>query len=115
MEYTTHPHPTDGGIYMRFPTRLGTIWVRVIKEDHDVASVTVMEQDSAMAAAWMSDGEAYALPVVQEQRNRFGTGLMLKILRAVRDSMPSVVTWAYERKSGINPGIRAKKGAVDAV
>lgn len=110
MKYTVHPHPTDGGIYLRFPTDLGIIVVRVMKEDEGVASLTVMEQNSALDAAWMSDEDAYALESVQAQRNRFGARRMLGILREVKAALPQVHTWVYERKSGANVGVRARRG-----
>ncbi len=110
MEYSVHPHPTDGGLYLRFPTDLGIIWVKVMKVDEETASLVVMEQDSAMEAAWMNDDETMALPCIQAQRNRFGPALMLGICRTVRAALPKVSTWVYERKSGANVGVRARRG-----
>jgi len=114
MKHTVHKHPTDGCLYYRFPTGKGTVWVKVIPQAAAVASLTFAEQESAMAAAWMDDVDAFALPEIQAQFNRFGTGCMLRIFKTVRDSMPEIREWIYERKAGANPGFRSRRGS-DAV
>jgi len=98
------------GIYHRFTNEAGTVIIKVVPVRYpDVASLVVYEMTSAIAAIGLSDEEGHALDVTQAQRNRFGTGFMLRALKTVRATMPEVKTWVWERKSGLYPHVGAKE------
>ena len=99
-------HQLDDGLYHRFITKCGTIWVRIADEGKGVGSVSVYEQESAVAALELEDYEARELPVTLAARNKFGTGRMLRIFRAVKAAMPEITTWITDNreKSGTFAG-----------
>lgn len=105
MLHTTHP--LESGIYHRFVVDEGTVWVLVEPIGEGAASLAVYEMAAALAHLNRTDEDAQRLPEVEAARNKFGTGLMLRILREVRDSMPEVKVWEWERKSGANIGRHA--------
>jgi hypothetical protein len=115
MEHTIHQ--LQDGVYHKFPTDRGTVWVKVFPHDLErrEAALSIYEQESALASIDLPDDEAHRLPVMERCVNRFGVGLILPILRAVRASHPEVVRWVYERKGGNNPAERTKKGVAHAV
>ena len=107
-------HILQDGIYHLFSDAPGTVVVKVISQSDAVAAVVAYEMQSAIAAIGMSDEEGHELEVTKAQRNRFGTGFMLRALRSVKASMPEVRTWVWERKSGVNPHFGVK-GVADAL
>ncbi len=109
MEHSAHMLGDE--TYHRFVTEPGTVWVRATPVSEGVAALTVLEQSSAIAAIGKTDEEAAQLPATLRARNRFGTGRMLRIMRTVRDSMPEVKRWVYNRKTGLSQGERSRGGA----
>lgn len=108
MHYVIHKHPK--GIGFKFPTERGILWVVVVPKAEDEAEVMVYEEESALAARGLPDDVAHALPITRACRNRFGAGIVLRALRTVRDLMPKIRRWRYERKLGINAGRVAVRG-----
>ena len=109
-EHTSHL--LHDGMYHRFITNRGIVWVKVEAYDVDTrtARAHVYEQDAMMASIGYTRDEAHKLPVVCAARNHFGTGLVLRMFRAVRESMPEVKRWVWERKQGINNGRWYERG-----
>ena len=109
MKHTRHA--LADGLYHMFDTDKGVVVVRVqpVDIENRVASVSVYERECAIASIGIKDADAHLLPVMDKARNRFGTGRILRILRAVRAASPEVKSWVYERKSGSNAGRTAER------
>ena len=101
MIHTVHKIPEGTGHC--FVTEQGTILVTVAT-DGDAGTVTMYEWNAALASAGLDDVEAHAHPTMAAARNRFGVATMRAIRRAIREKMPEVKRWLYERKSGPNNG-----------
>ncbi len=77
---------------MRFITDRGTVFVKADLLGQGRACLSVYERSVAEtchaegAASWAT--------------NRFGTGLMLRILRWVKAVNPDIHAWVYERLTG---------------
>ena len=97
--------PFRGGCALRFVTDLGTVWAIVRGTDvPGRMDLSVYEEDTALAAA-ADPGEILTRgsSVTEDcAKNRFGTGLMLSICRAIRGAFPGV-EFAYERTGGARP------------
>lgn len=107
MKHDTYQRPD--GFYHRFDTGLGVVWAVVYPGRAASATVAVYEDAAARASVGLDDDEAMERGEAVAARNRFGTGVMLRVLRAVRDATPSVRRWFYERKSGANVGRLAER------
>ncbi len=94
----------EDGVYHRFFTPSGVVVARVRDRGNGEASVDVYEREAVLASGGLTDEEAARLPQHVSARNRFRTGTMLRMMRALVASMPEVRTWVYERKSGANAG-----------
>ena len=94
------------GRFFRFTTEKGIVWVRVEPHDFDERSarVSIFEEGAAQGSIGYPDQMAGSLPTTIAAHNRFGTGLILRIFRTVKASMPEVRKWLWERKFGINAG-----------
>ncbi len=109
MDHSTHL--LLDGMYHRFGTDRGVVWVKVVPVDvaSKTASIVVYEESSALASIPFTDDVAHRMPVMDSARNHFGTGLMLRIMRTVVASMPEVKKWVYERKTGACAGRTAER------
>jgi hypothetical protein len=83
---------TPGYRLMRFITDRGTVFVKADLLGQGQACLSVYER--AVAETWHGEGEA------AWATNRFGTGLMLRIMRWVKAVNPDINTWVYERLTG---------------
>lgn len=98
----------DGGTVVHFWTERGGVFVLVTPQGEGRAKIRVEDDTVALAAQGDEDSSVtYARPEAKAAVNRFGTGVMLGIMRWVRERTPSVREWIVERKSGANPGRRA--------
>ena len=95
MTYSVH-HLRDG-VYHIFAEAVGTLIVRIVV-DGDRGEVGVYEQMSAIAAIGLPDEAARELPITKAARNRFGTGLVLRCLRAVKEAMPEIKVWVTDNR-----------------
>lgn len=99
-------HPFAEGTAWKFPTERGTVWALVRPKGRGRASLDIYEQETALAAhrnprVIVERGES---PEEVSARNRFGTGIMLRICRFLKSEYAWVREWTYERVSGSNPG-----------
>ena len=92
---------------IHFDTDRGGVYVLVGPDGPGRAKIRVEEEELAKAA---TPGECpvttYTRPEMDEAVNRFGTGLMLSILRYIRKSCPAVKEWVIARHTGANPDSR---------
>ena len=94
MRSTTHHF--QGGAFTRFFTDRGNVVVIVRPQGED-AEVEVYEEQAVLSGYDKTDGEFAVSTLACAARNRFGPGLMLRILRAVKKANPWVRTWRGHR------------------
>jgi len=101
----------DGGTVVHFWTERGGVFVLVTPQGEGRAKIRVEDDGVALAAGPDEDSSVtYARPEAKAAVNRYGTGVMLGILRWIRKYTPNVREWVVERKSGANPGRFAIRG-----
>lgn len=93
MIVTAYKHP-DADV-LRFVTERGSVVALVRPIADGTADVEIYEEAACRSCG---DEATWALA-----RNRFGTGLMLRITREIVRRFPLVTTWAWERMGGVRP------------
>lgn len=89
-------HHFEGGAFTRFFTPRGNVIV-IVRPDGEDAVLEVYEEKACLSANGKTDADFGSSEQVKAARNRFGTGLMLKILRHVSDANPWIKTWRGHR------------------
>ena len=85
----------DGVFTVRYDTPKGAVVVAIKELGPGVAELSVYELEAAIHGSASLEGLC--------ARNRFGTGLILRILRSVKAATPNIRQWVFDRNGGANP------------
>ena len=80
----------------RFVTDRGSVVV-LVRPDGEDASIEVYEAAACMSAVGSEDKDFAMSEAALSARNRFGPGLIRKILRQVAEANPWVKHWKWDR------------------
>ena len=102
---------TDGYDVISFREEAGVLCVVVLPLSNTVAELRIYEAESALFAYAnnMSDEEFYQTAVAKSCKNRFGAGVMRRILRTVKEMYPWFSECVFDRRAGTHPGFRHKE------
>ena len=94
MQSSTHHF--DGGAVTRFVTDRGSVVV-LVRPDGEDASIEVYEAAACVSAVGSEDKDFAMSEASMAARNRFGPGLIRKMLRHVAAANPWVRRWTWDR------------------
>jgi len=98
----------DGRTFHRFYTDKGNVCVLIHPRGDGSATLSVYEEEVAKVSEGVINEIAREFAQYKQARNHFGTGLMLRIMRAVVKSMPEVTKWVTDNREKARDNVGRK-------
>jgi hypothetical protein len=99
---------TDFGTFHRFLVDAGSVVFHVKAEDDGSAHVAIYDRDYALKVKGMTGRRAGKSHAAAAVRNKFGPGVIRRMMRAVMAASPTVDSWTYDSRDR-SPGNPRRK------